>query len=84
MNKIYTCNQEELGHSLDGLVPLLFLFKSVFMNNQNSCFEMVETTVSEGNTFNDFNVIVNSFEYSIGIRSFDSIFDIILIMSECF
>ncbi len=39
VNKIYTCNQEELGHSLDGLVPLLFLFKSVFMNNQNFCFD---------------------------------------------
>ena len=39
VNKIYTCNQEELGHLLDGLIPLLFLFKSVFMNNQNFCFD---------------------------------------------
>ena len=44
VNKIYTYNREELGHLLDGLIPLLFLFKSVFMNNQNFCFEMVETT----------------------------------------
>ncbi len=44
VNKIYTYNREELSHSLDGSIPLLFLFKSVFMNNQNSCFEMIETT----------------------------------------
>ena len=84
MNKIYTYNREELGYSLDGLIPLLFLFKSVFMNNQNSCFEMVETTVSKSDSLNDFDIVVNSFKYSICIRSFDSIFDIILIMSECF
>ena len=39
VNKIYTYNREELGHLLDGLIPLLFLFKSVFMDNQNSCFD---------------------------------------------
>ena len=82
VNKIYTYNREELGHLLDGVIPLLFLFKSVFMDNQNSRLEMVKTTVSQGDTLNDFDVVVNAFEYPIGIRGFDGIFDIVLIMSK--
>ena len=80
VKKFYICNQEELSYSLSGLIPFIFLFKGVLMDNQNSSFEMIETTVSKGDTFNDFNLVINAFEHTVCIGCFNRIFDVILIV----
>ena len=41
-----------------GKEPFIFLFKGVLMDNQNSSFEMIETTVSKGHAFNHFNLLL--------------------------
>ena len=81
VKKFYTCNREGLSCSLSSLIPFIFLFKGVLMDNQNSSFEMIETTVSKGHAFNHFNLVINPFKHSIGIRCFNRIFDIILVVS---